>query len=114
MAVANLFDAQYVYLTATGRKSGLRRQVEIWFVEHEGRIYILAEHGDKAHWVKNVMANSAVKIKINDRQWKGTGRVLDAERDAQLYTKVRELSRTKYGWGDGLPVECRLDRAILE
>ena len=114
MTAANPFDAQYVYLTTTGRKSGLLRRIEIWFVEHEGHIYILAEHGHQAQWVKNLMSNSAVEIKINDRQWNATGRVLDAVQDAALYTKMRELSRTKYGWGDGLPVEFRLDQTILD
>jgi len=67
-----------------------------------GRIYILAEHDYKAYWVQNVMGNPAVQIRINTRQWKATGRVLDAEQDAGLYMRVRELARTKYGWGNGL------------
>jgi len=42
-------DAQFLYLTTTGRKTGLPREIEIWFVEADGRVYILAEHGYKAH-----------------------------------------------------------------
>ncbi len=107
------FDAQYVYLTTTGRKTGLSREIEIWFVERDGRIYILAEHGYKAHWVQNVIANPRVRLRINDQEWEAAGRVLDPVADADLYTAVRELEREKYGWGDGLPVEFRLDRGIV-
>ena len=67
MAAANPFDADYVYLTTLGRKTGLPRQIETWFVERDGRFYILAEHGYKAQWVQNVLANPAVTIRIGKR-----------------------------------------------
>ena len=34
---------QFLYLTTTGRVSGLPREIEIWFVEANGKYYILAE-----------------------------------------------------------------------
>jgi len=46
---------RYVYLSTKGRKTGLQREIEIWFVEKDGRVYILAEHGYKAHWVQNIL-----------------------------------------------------------
>ena len=108
------FDAQFLYLTTTGRKTGLPRELEIWFVEREGRVYILAEHGYKAHWVRNVVTDPRVTIKLADRRWTATGRVLDPTKDGDLYVDVRELARWKYGWDNGLPVEFRLDREIPE
>src|SRR5438132_181546 len=36
-------DTPFLYLTTTGRKTGLPREIEIWFVEADGRLYILAE-----------------------------------------------------------------------
>ena len=95
-----------------GRKTGLPRQIEVWFVERDGRIYILAEHGHKAQWVQNVLANPVVTIWLGNQRWAATGHVLDPDKDEVLYAEVRALARTKYGWGDGLPVEFRLDRAI--
>ena len=70
--------------------------------------YILAEHGYKAHWVQNILANSRVEIRVDDRQWQGVARVLDPEQDADTYVKARRLAREKYGWGEGLPVEIRI------
>jgi deazaflavin-dependent oxidoreductase (nitroreductase family) len=102
------FDHQFLYLTTIGRKTGLARQIEIWFVEFDGRVYILAEHGYEARWVKNVIDNPRVTVRIGDRNWTGTARVLDPENDADMYLKARELAREKYCWGDGLPVEIRL------
>ena len=106
----NDFDEQSLYLTTIGRKTGLPREIEIWFVELNNRLYVLAEHGYKAQWLQNVIANSSVTIRLAGRSWTATGRVLDAQTD-ELYLEVRDRARTKYGWGDGLAVEFRLVKA---
>src|SRR5437016_13807059 len=46
--------------------------------------------------------------------WQATGRVLEHEADAELFMDVGVLARKKYGWGDGLPVEFRLDRQVRD
>ena len=55
------FNEEFLYLTTVGRKTGRVREIEIWFVERDGRLYVLAEHGYKANWVLNVLANSNSK-----------------------------------------------------
>jgi deazaflavin-dependent oxidoreductase (nitroreductase family) len=100
-------DAQFLYLTTTGRKTRQKREIEIWFVEADARFYVLAEHGYKADWVQNILADSGVKVRIGDEQWTGSARVLDAEKDTEAFLNVRQLAREKYGWGEGLPVEIR-------
>ena len=114
MPAANPFGVQFAYLSTIGRKTDLLREIEIWFVEKDGRIYILAEPGYKAHWVQNIVANPAVTVRLGDLRWTATGRVLDPDKDEILYAEVRELARKKYGWGDGLPVEFRLERVIRD
>ena len=37
-----------------------------------------------------------------------------SEHDVELYTEVRALAGDKYGWGDGLPVEFRLQEELLD
>ena len=96
---------QFLYLTTTGRKTGRPREIEIWFVHHAGRFYILAEHFHRARWVQNVVADPQVHVRIADREFTARARVLDEQQDASLYKRVQQLEREKYGWGDGLPVE---------
>ena len=98
-------DSQFLYLTTTGRKTGLAREIEIWFVTDQGRYYLLAEHFHKTHWVRNIQANPRVRWKVGGRESGGTAWVLDESRDAAQWRKVQDLARLKYGWGDGLPVE---------
>lgn len=98
-------EEKYLYLTTTGRHSGLPRQIEIWFTRHEGRYYLVAEHGLKAHWVQNVLAEPAVRARVGRRAFRGRARVVDARSEGALVATIRERSEAKYGWGAGLVVE---------
>lgn len=53
-------------------------------------------------------------MRLGNQRWAATVRVLDADKDDVLDAEVRELARKKYGWGEGLPVEFRLDRRSPE
>ena len=98
-------DADFLYLTATGRRSGQPREIEIWFTRHEGRYYLIAEHGDQADWVQNLRANPQVHARVAGSSFEATGRVMDAKVEPALCTRIQALSEKKYGWGDGLIVE---------
>lgn len=99
-----LAHEKVLYLTTIGRKTGKPRTIEIWFVMSQQRIYILAEHGLRAQWVRNIQAHPGVTVQIGRRRLSARGRVLDDARDHREWQAVAELSRRKYGWGEGLPV----------
>lgn len=105
----DLSAVKYLYLTTTGRITGQPREIEIWFVESGGKFYILAEHFHKAQWVKNILHNSRVRVRVEDRDFEATARLLDKKKDSELWKLAQTLEREKYGWGDGLPVEITLD-----
>ncbi|CAG0942942.1 partial Deazaflavin-dependent nitroreductase, partial [Anaerolineae bacterium] len=86
-------EPQYLYLTTTGRKTGLPREIEIWFVMFDGKYYILAEHREKADWVKNIRANPRVRVRVGERSFDATARALDKERDRTIYKRAQQLER---------------------
>ena len=96
---------QFLYLTTIGRKSGLPREIEIWYVEFQGRFYILAEMFETAHFVLNIKANPRVSLRIAGNTFPATARILDPNADRERWEQVRTLGAEKYGWGDGLPIE---------
>ena len=109
---SDVFQRERVlYLTTVGRKSGQPREIEIWFVTHQGSFYVLAEQGHNAQWVRNIRANPDVSIRIKQHQFRARGRILDAEYDRQEWDVVADLARRKYGWGEGLPVAIEAHRA---
>jgi deazaflavin-dependent oxidoreductase (nitroreductase family) len=100
---------QYLYLTTTGRITLQPREIEIWFVESDGKLYILAEHFHQAQWVRNIERDPRVRVRVGSSEFKATARVLDKKRDAATWKLAQALEREKYGWGDGLPVEITPD-----
>ena len=110
-------DLDFCYLTTIGRSSGLERTIEIWFGLAGMTVYMLSGGGDRSDWVKNLMRNPNVKVRIGRREWPGRARFLDQpEEDA----RARRLLAAKYqGWAEGkrlsgwartsLPVAVDLD-----
>ncbi len=98
-------ELQVLYLTTTGRKTGLPRQIEIWFVAADGKLYLLAEHFRKANWVRNIEQDPRVRVRLGEREFPATARVLDEQSDRETWQLAQRLGREKYGWGEGLPVE---------
>ena len=93
----------FLYLMTTGRRTGLPREIEIWFTERGGNYYVIAEHRERAHWVQNIQAQPHVHVRLGDRKFDATARVVDDE--PELAAAVKALSEAKYGWSDGLVVE---------
>ena len=100
-------EADFLYLTTTGRRSGVAREIEIWFTRRGARYYVIAEHGERAHWVRNLRAKAAVSVRVGRRRFPGRARVVDAAAEPRLHAAVRKTSEKKYGWGDGLVIEIR-------
>jgi deazaflavin-dependent oxidoreductase (nitroreductase family) len=98
-------EPPYLYLTTTGRRSGQPREIEIWFTRRDGRHYVIAEHGEGARWVQNLLAEPRVRWRVGDAAFTGRARVVDPAREPDLSATIRALSDEKYGWGDGLVVE---------
>ena len=104
-AIQDVADERVLYLTTTGRRTGVPREIEIWFVVYGARFYLLAETGEAAAWVKNIRFNPAVSVRIGQSSIRATARVLDRALDRELWDQVAAIANRKYGWGDGLPVE---------
>lgn len=112
-------DETFLYLTTTGRKTGHPHTIEIWYVERDGRYYMISEARDKADWVRNILSNSTVTFSIGTRAEheavlttvSATGRALHPAADSALVAAVRALMDAKYQWSDGLIVELAAHNA---
>jgi deazaflavin-dependent oxidoreductase (nitroreductase family) len=103
---------QYLYLTTKGRVTGRPREIEIWFVEREGNLYILAERFHKAHWVKNIARDPRVRVRLGERVFGASARALDPQADGDEWRAAQRLAQEKYGWGDGSPVRITPDESL--
>ncbi len=101
----NSFDReQYLYLTTRGRKSGLPREIEIWFTCHDERFYLIAEY-PTSHWVRNLQAHPEAQVRVAGENFTTQSRIVSNDTDAELHRAIADLSRQKYGWGEGTIIE---------
>ena len=63
-------EADYCYLTTTGRKTGLPREIEIWFADsNDGRSHYLMSGGRyQSDWLKNLQAQPLATLRIATRE----------------------------------------------
>jgi deazaflavin-dependent oxidoreductase (nitroreductase family) len=95
---------QFLYLTTRGRKTGLPREIEIWFAAHDQKYYVMAEYAT-SHWLQNLRADPRVKLRVHEQTLSARARILSSETETELSQAIRDLFKQKYGWGEGLPVE---------
>lgn len=83
----------FCYLTTTGRKSGRRHEIEIWFGLDGATIYVLSGNGRSSDWVVNLRANPSVTVRIADRTFAGVARLVKDKDEDSL---ARRLLFEKY------------------
>jgi hypothetical protein len=87
------------------------REIEIWFTHHQGRFYLIAEYAT-SNWIQNLVACPEVQIRVAGNNIKALAGVVPL--GSGLSRAVQQLSRDKYGWGDGLIVELTPENQELK
>lgn len=90
---SDLINEEFCYLTTTGRVSGNPHEIEIWFGMKGDTLYILSGGGHKSDWVKNLMKNPNVTVRIGQQRFTATGRLVQS---ADEESAARTLLADKY------------------
>ena len=97
--LSQLKDEDYCYLTTTGRVTGKPHEIEIWFGLNEGTLYLLSGGMEGSDWVKNLLKNSSVTVRIAKHTFHATARVVTDEEEG---TMARYMLAEKYQeWENG-------------
>jgi deazaflavin-dependent oxidoreductase (nitroreductase family) len=89
----SLANEEHCYLTTIGRVSRNPHEIEIWFGLKEDTLYLLSGGGHKSDWVKNLMKNPSVTVRIGKRTFNATGRLVQ---QAEEESSARTLLADKY------------------
>ncbi len=98
----------FLYLHTTGRKSGLVRTTELWFVEVGGLHYVVSELAD-ARWLGNLVADPRVTFSVGPRSEperdrpdrRASARIVERAQAPEVVAAVRAAMDAKYDWSDG-------------
>ena len=75
-------------LETTGRKSGEPSRTPIGGRRVDDSFWFVSEFGEKSHYVRNIMADPRVRVRINGRWHRGTAHLLP---DDDTEARLREL-----------------------
>ena len=89
----DLKHEEYCYLTTMGRITGKPHEIEIWFGLNDFTLYLLSGGGIKSDWVKNLLKVSNVSVRIADRTFLATARMVKEEKEESM---ARILLADKY------------------
>lgn len=92
-ALADLNRPDVCYLTTSGRVTGRAHRIEIWFAHRGGTVYFLSGGGGRSDWVRNLLADPEVTVRIGGHDYSGTGRLVRESNEDRL---ARELLFDKY------------------
>lgn len=82
---------EYCYLTTRGRITGKPHEIEIWFVLHENSLYLISGGMDKSDWVRNLLKEPNVTLRISGQTFPAIAQVKTGDQ-----TAVRDLMADKY------------------
>jgi deazaflavin-dependent oxidoreductase (nitroreductase family) len=95
--LAALGSEDYLYLTTTGRVSGAPHRIEIWFALSGSTAYLLSGGGERSDWVRNLRADPNVRLRIADRDFSATARIVEPGTDED--ETARRMVFDKYAPG---------------
>jgi deazaflavin-dependent oxidoreductase (nitroreductase family) len=93
-AGASLGAEDYLSLTTSGRVSGNPHRIEIWFALSGATAYLLSGGGERSDWVRNLRADPSVGVRIGERDFTATARIVDPATDEDAL--ARRLVFDKY------------------
>jgi deazaflavin-dependent oxidoreductase (nitroreductase family) len=87
-----LNNEDYCYLTTTGRVTGRRHEIEIWFSLDGETLYMLSD-SHRSDWVENLRRTPQVTVRIAGEHFEGSARVVEDPEEDEL---ARRLLIEKY------------------
>src|SRR5215218_3641156 len=94
--LAQAVDVECVDLVTTGRNTGRRHEIEIWFGVVDDTLYVISGNGERADWFRNLQAHPAVTVKLDGEVHPGVARVVT---DPDERERVGDVMGGKYVWG---------------
>jgi len=89
----SLAGEAYCYLTTRGRVTGRPHEIEIWFALVDSTLYLLSGGGPRSDWVRNLIADPAVSVRIAGTTHDAHARLVTDAAESEL---ARRLLFEKY------------------
>ncbi len=96
-------------ITVTGRKSGRRITLPVWFVYENKKLCLLPVSGSNTQWYRNLIANPSLDVSAKGRELSVKATLIS---DSRKVNEVVEEFRSKYGAGEIKKYYSKMDVAV--
>ncbi|WP_304116750.1 nitroreductase family deazaflavin-dependent oxidoreductase [Mycolicibacterium bacteremicum] len=79
-------------LETTGRKSGEPRRTAVGGRVVDNQFWMVSEHGEHSHYVQNIKANPAVRVRLRGRWRTGTAHLLPSDDPIARLAQLPQLN----------------------
>jgi hypothetical protein len=114
MALRDLKQAlqrtEEVTITVTGRTSGRKISIPVWFVEDGKTVHLLPVKGSDTEWYKNLLKNRTITLAAKGTKWRA--RKVTVIKDRARVRKIADMFRARYGAGDVKKYYSKLDVTV--
>lgn len=104
-----LSTVEELTVTVTGRRSGRKISLPVWFVQDGQTLHLLPVAGSDSHWYQNVLCTPAVRLAANRSTIMATAKPVT---EATKVRKIVEQFRAKYGAADVKKYFVKLDVGV--
>ncbi len=104
-----LKKTEEIELTVTGRASGDKSSRPVWFVEEDGKLYLLPVKGSGTEWYKNVLKKLEITLNADGKQLKARATPIT---DRAKVDEIVEKFRAKYGANNVKKYYTKFDVAV--
>jgi hypothetical protein len=97
-------------ITVTGRSSGRKITLPVWFVQEGEALYLLPVKGSNTEWYRNLLKNRTLGLAHKEARWRA--KKLALSRNRARVRKIVDMFRAKYGASDVKKYYSRLDVSV--
>ena len=98
-----LLGRMILFLTTTGRRTGLPRTTPLQYEEHEGKFGVVSAKGAQSDWYKNVLRDPGVSVRVGTRKFEGRA---ECTTEPARITDLMEFRLRRYPWLVGRILEA--------
>lgn len=108
--IGSLSQNSELTITVTGRKSGRKISIPVWFVVEQNTLYLLPVQGSETQWYKNVLKNPGMRVDADGAQ--AEVHVTPVTDHAQV-SSIADKFRAKYGAADVKKYYSKFDVGVV-
>jgi deazaflavin-dependent oxidoreductase (nitroreductase family) len=98
-----------ISITVRGRRTGRAITLPVWFVLEDGTLWLMAIHGPRTPWFRNVQADPTIVLTAGRHRRRVTGTPVTGRAAVR---PVADRFRAKYGRADVARYYPRVDGAV--